>query len=83
MTGKREYNNGTEVPIYKLFYDGKGPIKKPNLPAGSNDGALWGADGKEHHELRLFANALSRMNCKKRKLLFFVARKMAGANSRR
>src|SRR5271169_4607320 len=59
-----KYARALQVPLYKLFYDGKGPIKKPDLPAVK--GALWGVSGKEHHELRLFANALSRMNDKKR-----------------
>ena len=72
-----KYARALEVPLYKLFYDGKGPIKKPNFLAGSNEGALWGVRGKEHRELRLFADALSRMNDKKRKLLFAVAQKMA------
>jgi hypothetical protein len=42
-----------------------------------NGGALWGAGGKEHRELRLFADALSRMNDRNRKLLFAMAQKMA------
>ena len=77
-----KYARALEIPIYKLFYDGKEPIKKLHLPAGSKEGSLWGASGKEHHELGLFANALSRMNDKKRKLLLAVALKMAGANSK-
>lgn len=72
-----KYARALEVPLYKLFYDGKSPIKKPNLLAVNNDGALWGAEGKERRELRLFAKALSRMNHKKRKLLFALAQKMA------
>ena len=77
-----KYARALEVPLYKLFYDGKGPIKKPNLPAFKHDEALWGAKGKDHRELRLFAESLSRMNEKKRKLLLAMAQKMAGANSR-
>jgi transcriptional regulator with XRE-family HTH domain len=72
-----KYARALEVPLYKLFYDGKGPIKKPNLPAVNNGGALWGAGGKEHRELRVFADALSRMNGKKRSLLFSIAQQMA------
>jgi hypothetical protein len=56
--------------------------RAPNLPVGSNEEALWGVSGKHHRELRLFAQALSRMNDKKRKLLFGMAQKMAGANSK-
>ena len=72
-----KYARALEIPLYKLFYDGKGPIKNLNLPAVNNDGALWGAGGKQRRELRLFANALSQMNDKKRKLLFAIAQKMA------
>jgi transcriptional regulator with XRE-family HTH domain len=77
-----KYARALEVPLYKLFYDGKGSIRKPNFPAVKHDGALWGVGGKEHRELRLFAKALSRMNDKKRKLLLSMAQKMAGANSK-
>ena len=41
-----KYARALEVPLYKLFYDGKSPIKKPNLLAVNNDGALWGAEEK-------------------------------------
>ena len=41
-----KYSRALEVPLYKLFYDGKGPIKRPNLPAVNNGGALWGAGAK-------------------------------------
>jgi transcriptional regulator with XRE-family HTH domain len=77
-----KYARALEIPLYKLFYDGKGEAKKLDLPATKKDEALWGAKGKAHRELRLFAKALSRMNDNKRKLLFFVAQKMAWANSR-
>jgi len=77
-----KYARVLEVPLYKLFYDGKGEAKKLDLPAVKNDGVLWGAKGKNHRELRLFAKALSRMNDEKRKLLFAMAQKMAGANSK-
>jgi transcriptional regulator with XRE-family HTH domain len=77
-----KYARALEVPLYKLFYDGKRAIKKLDLPAVKNDGALWGAKGKSHRELRLFAKALSRMNDNKRKLLLSMAQKMAGTTSR-
>jgi len=77
-----KYARALEVPLYKLFYDGKGAAKQLDLPAVKHDEALWGAKGKDHRELRLFAKALSRMNDKKRKLLLSMAQKMAGANSR-
>jgi len=33
-----KYSRALEVPLYKLFYDGKGPIKRPNLPASTMAG---------------------------------------------
>jgi transcriptional regulator with XRE-family HTH domain len=77
-----KYARALEVPLYKLFYDGKGPITEPSLPAVDNDGALWGAEGKAHGELRLFAEALSRMNARNRKMLFAVAQQMASHSGR-
>jgi transcriptional regulator with XRE-family HTH domain len=77
-----KYARALEVPLYKFFYDGKTPMKKPKLPAGSKEEALWGVSGKEHHELRLFATALSRMNDENRKMLLAVAQQMARANSK-
>src|SRR6202790_3520663 len=55
-----KYARALEVPLYRLFYEGKGPIKKLELP--SSDESLWGVKGKEHRELRLLADALSRMS---------------------
>ena len=77
-----KYAGALEVPLYKLFYDGNNPIKKPNLPADNNEGALWGAEGKENRELRLFVDALSRMNARNRKMLFAVAQQMAAHSGR-
>jgi len=72
-----KYARALEIPLYKLFYDGKGEAKKLDLPTTKKDGALWGAKGQAHRELRLFAKALSRMNDKKRKLLLNMAQTMA------
>ena len=72
-----KYARALEIPLYELFHDGEGPIKKPNLPATNSDGSLWGASRNERRELRLFAKALSRMNKRNRKLLFATAQQMA------
>jgi transcriptional regulator with XRE-family HTH domain len=71
-----KYARALEVPLYTLFHDGAGPIEKPDFKASTNGEALWGARGKERSELRLFAKALSRMNERKRKLLFAIAQQM-------
>jgi transcriptional regulator with XRE-family HTH domain len=70
-----KYARALEVPLYKLFYEGKEPPKKLKLP--TNVAAEWGAKAEARGELRLFAKALSRMNDRKRKLLLEMARGMA------
>jgi transcriptional regulator with XRE-family HTH domain len=78
-----KYARALKVPLYQLFHDGQSPIEKPNLPVeGENNGLLWGVKGKEHRELRLFADAMSKMNDRNRKLLFALAQKMAGRDRR-
>jgi len=72
-----KFARALEVPLYKLFHDGESPIKKLNLAATNNEGILWGVRGKEHRELRLFADALSRMNERSRRLLFAIAQRLA------
>ena len=41
-----KYAGALEVPLYKLFYDGAEPPKKPNLPATKTE-PMWGAKGNE------------------------------------
>lgn len=72
-----KYARALEVPLYRLFHDGGSPIKKPNLPAVNDGDASWGTDGKEHRELRLFVDALSRMDDRHRNLLFALAQGLA------
>jgi transcriptional regulator with XRE-family HTH domain len=71
-----KYARALEVPLYKFFYEGSQPPKKPKLPA-TWIVAEWGAERSERGELRLFAKALSRMDDRKRKLLLEMARGMA------
>jgi len=72
-----KYARALEVPLYKLFHDGEGPVKKPDFKAMKKDEELWGASGKAHKELRLFAKAIKKLDNRNRKLLFAVARMMA------
>src|ERR1700733_14252421 len=62
-----------EVPFYQLFHDGIQPIEEPNLPA-ANKKSLHEAS-KDRRELRRFAEALSRMSERNRKLLLSVAQR--------
>ena len=73
-----KYARALEIPLYRLFYEGKEPPKKTGLT--STDGAkpLWGATGSERVELRKFAKLLSRMDDRRRRLLHAMAQKLAG-----
>jgi transcriptional regulator with XRE-family HTH domain len=73
-----KYARALEIPLYKLFHDGKGPVEKPKLPEMKSAKSLWGTRGKEHRELRLFVAAMSKMNDRNRKLLIAMAKTMAG-----
>jgi transcriptional regulator with XRE-family HTH domain len=67
-----------EVPLYQLFYDGEEPPELPNLPKRkSSDDIVWGSTGKEARFLARFRRILSRVDEGDRKLLLFMASKMA------
>jgi transcriptional regulator with XRE-family HTH domain len=68
-----------EVPMYQLFYDGeKPPAPLPNLPKRrANEEAAWGTSGKDEQTLRQFRRLLGRTKEKDRKVLVFMAQKMA------
>lgn len=74
-----KYARAMEVPLYQLFYDGDQPPEAPALPKRkreSDDG--WGNSGKDARTLARFRQLLSRTDEQDRKLLLFVAQKMAG-----
>jgi len=67
--------------MYQLFYDGRKPAKPPSLPKrSSEDDATWGNSGKDELMFRQFRRLLSRTKEKDRKILLFMAQKMAGSN---
>lgn len=67
-----------EVPLYQLFYDGEEPPELPNLPKRkSADDIAWGSTGKEARVLTRFRRLLSRIDEGDRKLLLYMAQKMA------
>jgi len=67
-----------EVPLYQLFYDGEEPPELPNLPKRkSADDIVWGSAGKEARFLSRFRRALGRLEEGDRRLLLFMAQKMA------
>ncbi len=67
-----------EVPLYQLFYDGEEPPELPNLPKRkSADDIAWGSSGKEARMLGRFRRLLGRIDEPNRKLLMYMAQKMA------
>jgi transcriptional regulator with XRE-family HTH domain len=72
-----KYARALEIPLYRLFYEGDKPPRKPKLPLTETEEPMWGAEGNEQRELRRFAKALSRMDAQQRKLLLAMAVRMA------
>ncbi len=67
-----------EIPLYQLFYDGEEPPELPNLPKRkSSDDIAWGSKGKEARFLSRFRRTLGRIDDADRRLLFYMAQKMA------
>jgi transcriptional regulator with XRE-family HTH domain len=68
-----------EVPLYQLFYDGEEPPELPNLPKGkTGDEVAWGSTGKEARFMGRFRRLLGQLEEPDRRLLLFMAQKMAG-----
>jgi transcriptional regulator with XRE-family HTH domain len=73
-----------EVPLYQLFYDGEEPPKLPNLPRRkSSEDIAWGSRGKDARYLSKLRRLLARTEEGNRKLILYMAQKMAGTKSRR
>jgi len=67
-----------EVPLYQLFYDGEQPPELPHLPKRKTaDEIAWGSTGKEARFLNRFRRLLGRIDEGDRRLLLYMARKMA------
>ncbi|MCL4524128.1 MAG: helix-turn-helix domain-containing protein [Acidobacteria bacterium] len=67
-----------EVPLYQLFYDGEEPPELPNLPKRKTaDDIAWGHSGKEARFLSRLRRLLSRIDEGDRRLLLYMAQKMA------
>jgi transcriptional regulator with XRE-family HTH domain len=67
-----------EIPIYQLFYDGEEPPMLPGLPKGkSSDAGAWGSSGKEARYLSKLRRVLGKSDEHNRKLVLFMAQKMA------
>jgi transcriptional regulator with XRE-family HTH domain len=67
-----------EVPLYQLFYDGEEPPELPNLPKRKTaDEVAWGTSGKEARFLTIFRRLLGGIDEGDRRLLLYMAQKMA------
>ena len=68
-----------EVPLYQLFYDGEEPPQLPNLPKRkSGDDIAWGSAGKDARFLNKLRRLLSKTDEADRKLVLYMAQKVAG-----
>jgi transcriptional regulator with XRE-family HTH domain len=67
-----------EVPLYQLFYDGDEPPKLPHLPKRKTaDEIAFGTRGKEARFLFNFRRLLGKIDEADRRLLLYMAQKMA------
>jgi transcriptional regulator with XRE-family HTH domain len=67
-----------EIPLYQLFYDGEEPPELPNLPKRKTaDEVAWGSSGKEARFLTIFRRLLGGIDEGDRRLLLYMAQKMA------
>jgi transcriptional regulator with XRE-family HTH domain len=67
-----------EVPLYQLFYDGEEPPKLPNLlKRKSSEDIAWGSSGKDARFLSKLRRLLGKAEEADRKLLLYMAQKMA------
>ena len=67
-----------EVPLYQLFYEGEEPPELPNLlKRKAADGIAWAGSGKDARFLVKFRRLLGRVDEGDRKLLLYMAQKMA------
>jgi transcriptional regulator with XRE-family HTH domain len=67
-----------DVPLYQIFYDGEEPPKVLNvLRRRDGQSPEWGETGRDARTLQRFRRLLGRTEASDRKLLVFMAQKMA------
>lgn len=73
-----KFAHAVEVPLYQLFYEGEKPPELPHLMKRKTaEEIAWGRSKKEARLLEQFRRLLSRMKESKRRLLLYIAQKMA------
>jgi transcriptional regulator with XRE-family HTH domain len=79
-----KYARALEVPLYQLFYNGEEPPQIPTLLKRKNEGeTVWGSSGKDARTLDRLRRLLKQADESDRKLLLFMAQKMASPVRRR
>lgn len=67
-----------KVPLYQLFYEGEEPPSVPTvIRQKPSDEDAWGDSGKDARYLRKLRRLLGRTNAQNRKLILYMAQKMA------
>ena len=73
-----KFARALEIPMYNLFYDGEEPPKRTALQTVEiGDDLAWASSAKNARWLAKFIRLLARMEESDRKLLMFMAKKMA------
>jgi transcriptional regulator with XRE-family HTH domain len=74
-----KWTRALELPLYQLFYDGEEPSKLPDPPKRRPAGkTAWGSSGKNARTLTKFRRLLGRIEESDRRLLLYMAHRMAG-----
>lgn len=63
--------------MYELFYEGDEPPKLSNPPLRKDDKDAWGSSGKDGRFLTKLRRVLGKANEQDRKVILFMAQKMA------
>lgn len=73
-----KFARALEVPMYQLFYDGEEPPKLHHLSKRKTaEDMAWGGSGKDARALAKFRRLMGQADETDRKLLLFIAQKMA------
>ena len=73
-----------EVPLYRLFYDGnESPVLPNMLTQEPSDEGAWGSSGRDARFLSQLRHALAKTGEDNRKLVMYMAQKMASKGHQR
>jgi transcriptional regulator with XRE-family HTH domain len=76
-----KFARALEVPMYQLFYDGEEPPALPGLKQKSRAETMWGDSGKDARTWAKLRRLLGQVNESDRRLLLYMAQKMARSNA--